>query len=175
MKEASAFGIWMTGLPSAGKSTITRELAALLHARGVFPVVLESDVIRRILTPEPTYLPEERDRFYRQLAELGAMITRCGVPVIIDATAAKRQYRDLGRSMIPLFLEVLVQCPLEECRQRDPKGIYAAAASGSATTVPGIHVAYETPLAPDVALDGRASPHRNAARIIEQLIKLQYV
>jgi adenylylsulfate kinase len=175
MRTEQGFGIWITGVPSSGKSTISRSLVQLLERRGIRPVVLESDALRRVLTPDPTYAPDERDRFYQQMAGLGALITRCGVPVIFDATANRRAYRDAGRSRITQFLEVLVTCPLDECRKRDPKGLYAAAAVGAASHVPGIQAAYESPPAPDIALDGRDDPAGNAERIVELLLLHGYL
>jgi len=175
MTIEQGFGIWITGLPSSGKSTIARKLVEMLRERGVRPVVLESDALRKVLTPEPTYASGERDRFYRQMAELGALISQCGVPVIFDATANRRHYRDQGRSLMPHFLEVQVRCPLDECRKRDPKGIYAAAAGGAASNVPGVQAVYEPAIAPDVSLEGRDAPERNAGRIIDQLILRRYI
>jgi adenylylsulfate kinase len=109
------------------------------------------------------------------MADLGALITRYGVPVIFDATANLRKYRDEGRSLIPRFVEVLVRCPLDECRKRDPKGIYAAAAAGSASTVPGIQTEYEPPGAPEVTVDGRDAPELNAGRIMAHLSSRRYI
>jgi adenylylsulfate kinase len=175
MTHKQAFGIWITGIPSSGKSTITCELVTLLHELDIYPAVLESDSLRKVLTPEPTYRPAERDRFYQQMADLGALIARGGAPVIFDATANRRYYRDRARSSIPRFLEILIACPIEECMKRDPKGIYAAAVSGTATHVPGIQTEYEIPLAPDLTLDGRLPARDNASRIIELLRQRNYL
>jgi adenylylsulfate kinase len=163
------FGVWITGIPSSGKSTVTRELITLLHERGIHPAVLESDSLRKVLTPEPTYRTAERDRFYQQMADLGILIVRWGVPVVFDATANRRLYRDRARLSISCFLEVLITCPIEECKKRDPKGIYAAAVSGDASNVPGVQVDYEPPLVPDLTLDGRMPARDNARKIIEKL------
>ena len=163
------FAIWLTGIPASGKSSITRALVRKLETRGIQAVVLESDEMRRILTPEPTYTSDERDRFYRALALLGEVITKAGVNVIFDATANKRAYRDEARRRIPRFVEVYVACPIEVCRERDPKGIYARAASGTATTVPGLQEAYEPPLAPDATVDGRLAPETGADAIMNRL------
>jgi adenylylsulfate kinase len=68
MSNKEGFAVWITGIPAAGKSAVTRELANRLRERGLPIIVLESDELRKILTPEPVYTGDERDRFYGQLA-----------------------------------------------------------------------------------------------------------
>src|SRR5579862_9888474 len=104
-KTKDAFAVWITGLPASGKSTITANLAAQLQARGVDVAVLESDELRMIFTPRPHYDPEERDTFYRQMVYLGVLLNKHGVPIIFDATANRRVYRDSARQQIPKFVE----------------------------------------------------------------------
>lgn len=171
MNSQQGFGVWITGLPASGKSSITKALAAKLRERGIATIVLESDGLRRILTPTPSYSPEERDWFYRIMAELGRLVTMHGVNVIFDATAHKRSYRDGGRAIIPHFIEVFVDTPVETCKQRDPKGIYRRADSGDAQTVPGIQAAYEPPLAADVRIDGHAPPDAGAEAILRIVLE----
>ena len=175
MSGKEGFAVWLTGIPASGKSSITRELAKQLRDRGAPVVVLESDAMRKILTPEPTYSEEERDRFYRTLAELGAAISRSGVNVIFDATANKRAYRDHARGLIARFVEAYVACPPEVCIKRDPKGIYARAAQSKATTVPGVQAAYEPPPSPEITLDGQAPPETGAVLILDKLKQLLYI
>jgi len=169
MNVKQGFAVWITGIPSSGKSSITQELTRKLNEVGVFPAVLESDVLRSILTPEPTYGPEERDRFYLQMAQIGEMLCREGIPVIFDATANRRKFRDYARSRISSFIEVLVECPIELCQKRDPKGIYAAAEQGTAISVPGSQAPFEPPIEPDVVVDGRESPRVSADAIFKRL------
>src|SRR5512147_267248 len=140
-----AFAVWMTGLPASGKSTVARALVDGLDARGVDVAVLESDALRPVLTPRATYSEEERETFYRSMAYIGALLVRHGVPVIFDATANRRTYRAAARTSIQRFIEVYVNCPLEVCIARDPKGIYREAQSGQASTVPGLQASYERP------------------------------
>jgi len=169
------FAIWLTGLPASGKSSITRELVKQLQARGVTAVVLESDAMRKILTPEPLYSEEERDRFYRALASIGEVITRSGTNVIFDATANKREYRDRARRLINKFIEVYVACPLDVCAKRDPKGIYALASLKKTTTLPGLQTVYEPPLNPDLILDGQAPPETGVVLVLDKLKQLLYI
>jgi adenylylsulfate kinase len=175
MNTEQGFAIWITGIPASGKSSLTREVVKKLSERGVTVVVLESDEMRTILTPVPTYDEKERDAFYRSLAQIGGLITRSGVPVIFDATAHKQVYRDFARSLIPRFVEVHVMCPLEICMKRDPKGIYGRAVKGGTSTVPGIQAIYEPPLNPDITLDGRNQPDASADAVLELLQQLVHI
>lgn len=165
-----AFAVWLTGLPASGKSTVTRALVAELQALGVRPAVLESDAVRREITPNATYGESERDTFYATVAYLAGVLVLHGVPVIVDATANRRSYRDRARSAIPRFLEVYVRCPLAVCRTRDPKGIYRRGAEGKAPNVPGLSAPYESPSMPEVVVDGeRDDPAAAARRIVSAL------
>jgi adenylylsulfate kinase len=175
MTAKQGFAVWITGMPSSGKSTVTRELVGELQALGVPVLVLESDEMRAILTPEATYSPEERDRFYRALVLIGALAARNGINVVFDATANRRIYREHARAVIPAFIEVYIECPLEVCTNRDPKGIYGRARSGAASTVPGLQAPYEPPLGPEITLDCRELPDAGAKRILDDLKRRLYV
>jgi adenylylsulfate kinase len=172
----TGFAVWITGLPASGKSTVAAALRKELAARGVNAAVLESDELRKVLTPEPRYDDAERDFFYGALAYMGLLLVEHGVSVIIDATANRRAYRDRARKEIGRFLEVFVDSPLSVCIARDPKGIYRRGREGSATGVPGLQAEYEPPLSPDVVVRGDAEePSRAARRIVGKLVETGYV
>jgi adenylylsulfate kinase len=152
------WAVWFTGRPAAGKTTLARALKELAAARGTAIVHLESDSLRRILTPQATYAPDERDRFYEVVAELAALLTGQGFPVIVDATAPRRAHRERARRLIPDLLEVFVDAPPELCEQRDPKGLYRAARRGEAPHLPGAGELYEEPDRPDLVVSGISHP-----------------
>jgi adenylylsulfate kinase len=171
-----AFAIWITGLPASGKSSITRALVQQLAVRNRDICVLESDALRPILTPYPRYDEAERDSFYNAMAYIGMLLTRHGVPVIFDATANLQAYRARARRLIANFIEVYVDCPLEICMQRDPKGIYRMGQSNAATTVPGLQAVYEAPDNPDILIDAVELDAQNAARkIVDALVQKSYL
>jgi adenylylsulfate kinase len=171
-----AFAVWITGLPSSGKSTVAAALASQLAARGADVAVLESDALRRVFTPRPAYDEAERDAFYQAMAYVGKLLVEHGVPVIFDATANRRIYRDRARREISRFLEVYLDCPLAVCVQRDPKGIYRRGQVGDTGTVPGLQVAYEPPEQPDVVVRGDSeAPEAGAQRVLAKLIEKQYL
>jgi adenylylsulfate kinase len=169
-----SWAIWITGLPGSGKSTLARAAAARLRAEAQPVRVLELDEIRAVLTPRPTYSDAEREVVYRALACMAAVLTEVGTPVIIDATAHRRRWRDLARAAIPRFAEVQLDCPLDVCRIREegrpvghaPRNIYAHAGQPG-TTVPGVDVPYERGLEPDLVIDtAREDVDEGAARVV---------
>ncbi|HEV8441128.1 MAG TPA: adenylyl-sulfate kinase [Methylomirabilota bacterium] len=170
-----SWAIWITGLPGSGKSALARAAAAELAARGRRARVLELDEVRKTITPRPSYTDAERDVVYRALVYMAALMTEAGIPVIIDATAHRRAWRDLARAEIPRFAEVQLVCPPEVCRERErarrsshaPRGIYARAGRPGAT-VPGVDVPYEPALAPELVIDTvREDIAAGATRITE--------
>lgn len=169
MKEA--FIIWITGPPASGKSTLTRALLEELR-REQPAVVLESDRLREILTPDATYTRRDRDDFYRILGELAILISSQGINVLVDATAHRRKYRDWVRARSPRFVEVAVSCPQAECEARDPKGIYRLARQGRIKHLPGFQVDYEEPLEPEfVYHSDRETTSAAVARLLRYLIR----
>jgi adenylylsulfate kinase len=146
--------VWITGLPSAGKSTLAKLVSERLRAIGTACCLLDGDGVRAALAPALDYDERGRDRFYESLANLGVLLAGQGLAVIVAATASRRSYRERARRNADRYLEVWVDVPLEECRRRDSKGLYAAFAAGKARDVPGEDAIYEPPPAPDVVARG---------------------
>ena len=145
-----SWAIWISGLPGSGKSALARAAAETLRARGVPVKVLELDALRKILMPAPTGSGHEWEAVYRLLAFMAATLAEAGVPVIVDATARRRAWRQFARDLISRFAEVELECPIEVCRERE-----AARAPGA-----GVPDA-EEPALEELHLD--LSPHQGAA------------
>jgi adenylylsulfate kinase len=146
--------VWITGLPSSGKSTLAESTRERLQRAGVACCILDSDVVRAALLPALGYDATARDRFYEMLGGLGALLAEQGLVVLVAATAHRRAYREQARRRALRFLEVWVDVPLEECRRRDAKGLYAGFARGEQRELPGEDVVYEPPERPDVVAQG---------------------
>ena len=173
-----SWGVWITGLPGSGKSVIARAVAGTLHPDGEDVRVLELDAIRRVITPAATYTDAEREAVYRALVYIGACLVDARIPVIFDATAHRRAWRDLARTALPRFAEVQLLCPLEVCREREaarprgaaPAGIYARASRAGAR-VPGVNVEYEFALDPELQIDTARHTVNDAAGAIVDMIR----
>ena len=153
LKKLPGFAIWLTGLPSSGKTTLAYALSLLLSEQGISVQILDSDDLRKRLTPHPTYAPAERDWFYDIVIFLAELLTENGVNVLISATAPRRTYRDEARTRIKRFAEVYVECPEEICRKRDSKGLWKQAERWDITALPGAGVPYEPPGSPEVKVN----------------------
>ena len=145
-------------------------LADNIRQLGIRVAVLESDILRKVFSQQSTYDEADREYFYAALVWIGKTLTEHGCAVIFDATANRRSYRDHARQSIPRFLEVFVDCPLDVCMQRDPKGIYRRGREGQASHVPGLQTTYEPPQNPDIVIRGdQDDPEQSASRILAVL------
>jgi len=146
--------VWITGLPSSGKTSFGQRLRSRLIEMGKPCALLDGDDVRDSLVPRPGYSPLERDGFYETLARLAALLARQGIVVIVAATSHRAIYRDRARQLAPRFIEVHVQTSLRECVERDAKGLYARAYGGTAPELPGVAEQYEAPLNPEIVAAG---------------------
>ena len=168
--------IWITGLPGSGKSTV----ALKVKEKVPDTVILRMDILRKIVTPEPTYSGKEREYVYKALVYTAKTVYDLGHNVIIDATGNRRFWRQLARKLIPDFFEIYVKCPLELCREREktridahdaPAEIYKKGETGS--PVPGINVPYEEPENPELTINTEKESTEDAAEKIVRLIQKQ--
>ena len=176
LRHQTAFAVWLTGLPASGKSTVAAQLSRQLRDLGINVTVLESDALRKLFSTSRNMMNRIGSIFMASLAFIGRVLTDHGISVIFDATANRRKYRDRARHKIPRFVEVFVDCPLETCMRRDPKGIYRKARAGEASHVPGLQDEYEPPETPDLVLRGDQDDPAVAARnVIDLLLQKGYV
>lgn len=175
-----SWAVWITGLPGSGKSTVARAAVTAIRGRGEAVALLELDEMRRLVTPAPSYSDAERELVYRGLVYVAATLVAAGVPVVIDATGHRQEWRDLARAVIPSFAEVQLLCPLDVCRERErvrapgnaPIGIYARSGQAGGQ-VPGVDVAYEPTATPELTIDtALETPAVGAARIADLVARL---
>ena len=159
-KTKMSWAIWITGLPGSGKSVIAEKVRNIFAERGINVKVLELDEIRKFITPKPSYSEDEREIVYASLVYMANLLVESGKPVIIDATANRKKYRERARENIHIFAEVYVKCSLDTCMEREerrkakyaPSGIYERVKEEGAT-VPGVNVPYEEPENPEVVVN----------------------
>ena len=150
--EPRGVTIWLTGLSGAGKSTISSALAGELELRGKRVEILDGDVIRENLSKGLGFSKEDRDENIRRIGFVAQLLTRHRAFVLVAAISPYRDIRDEVRARIGDFVEVHVDCSIEELSRRDVKGLYAKALSGEIKNFTGVSDPYEAPLHPEVVV-----------------------
>lgn len=157
--------VWLTGLPSAGKSTIAELVAGDLLAEGERVEVLDGDVVRTYLSKGLGYSKEDRDENIRRIGFVASLLARNGVKVLVAAISPYRAVRDEVRVLHGPgeFLEVHVATPVEVCAERDVKGLYAKQRAGELKGLTGVDDPYEPPHEPELRIQAHEETARESA------------
>jgi adenylyl-sulfate kinase len=166
--------IWFTGLSGSGKSTVASAVAARLTAAGSAHYLLDGDNLRFGLNGDLGFDRAGREENVRRVGEVARLMADAGLVVLVPVISPYRDGRDRVREIHAAaglrFIEVFVDTPIEECEQRDPKGLYAKARAGELKGFTGIDDPYEPPLAPELVLaTPTAGPAELALRVLELL------
>jgi adenylylsulfate kinase len=163
--------IWFTGLSGAGKTTVADLVAAELRRREQPVEILDGDVVRTHLSKGLGFSKEDRDENIRRIGFVCNLLSKHGVFSIAAAISPYRDIRDEVRAAAQgKFIEIYVDCPLEECARRDVKGLYARAMAGEIPNFTGVSDPYEPPLNPEVVIrTAEESPEQSADRVLQAL------
>jgi len=147
----SGFTVWCTGLSGVGKSTLAAAVREELIRRGRRVEVLDGDEVRAHLGQGLGFSKADRDTNVRRIGYVARLLSRNGVAVIVAAISPYRDVRDEVRCAHEApFVEVYVECALDELVRRDNKGLYAKALRGEIQQFTGVSDPYEAPVAPDI-------------------------
>ena len=147
--------VWLTGLPGSGKTTLAHALRARLQPDRTVEV-LDGDELRRTISRDLGFSKADRDEHVRRVAALAAENADTGAVAIVALISPYRQARDAARREISArhcFVEVHLDCSVDELRRRDPKGLYRRAAAGEIQQFTGVSDPYEAPLHPELRID----------------------
>ena len=125
--------------------------------------------------PELGYSRSERIANIGRLAHLSAMFSRHNVTTLVAAMAPYQEAREFARTTVPNFVEVYVQCSLEELIRRDTKGLYRRALRGEIDNFAGITMPFEAPRCAEIAVDTETETvSESVNRILNGLARLGY-
>lgn len=152
MNGHQSFAIWLTGLSGAGKSTVADALELELCNRKVRTYLLDGDNLRLGINSNLGFSDEDRSENIRRVSEVAKLFVDAGLVVITAVISPRTADRMKAKERFDEceFFEVFVDCPMDVCQKRDPKGLYKKALSGEILNFTGIGSAYEAPSQPDV-------------------------
>ena len=175
-QEDQGFVVWLTGLPSSGKTTIAQKLLRELKERNLKVELFDGDEVRRNLSKGLGFSKEDRDTHNKRIIYVSKLLTRNGVNAIVSLISPYRSTRAYARENLPKFVEVYLKCSIKECIKRDSKGLYKKALAGEINNMTGIQDPYEEPVDPEVLLDTEHDSSKyNAVNIIRKLEELGYI
>ena len=161
--------VWFTGLSGSGKSTLANLLDSELHAMKVRSYVLDGDNLRHGLNADLGFSPADRRENIRRVGETAKILMEAGLVAITAFISPYRRDRDAVRALTAPgdFIEIFLDCSLDACRRRDPKGLYKKADAGEIPEFTGVSAPYEPPLEPELRLrtDGLSE-----AEAVEQVV-----
>jgi len=132
MRVSKKYTIWLTGVPASGKTTIAKNITDTYQ--NIY--LIDSEEASPIVTPSSSFSQKERLCVYNSLIYTALCLNNCGINVIIAATGNYRRFSEHARKNINNFIEVYINCSVETCMQRDPKGYYQKAKNGEISTLP---------------------------------------
>ena len=171
---AKGFVLWFTGLSASGKSTVTDLVVPELKKRGVRIEVLDGDVVRTNLSKGLGFSKEDRDTNILRVGFVANLLARNGLAACCACISPYAHIRNRVRREVEgdggAFVEIFMDTPLQECIDRDPKGLYKKALAGEIKQFTGIDDPYEAPEHPEIRLGTvGATPKQSAAEVLRYL------
>lgn len=144
--------IWMTGLSGSGKTTLGTLLYQIYTKQGKLCKLLDGDLLRRGLNKDLGFLKKDRSENVRRVAEVAKLFSEEGIIPIVTLISPYENDREMARTICGnyQFVEAYIDCSIEECENRDPKGLYTMARTNNLKNFTGLTDAYETPIRPDI-------------------------
>jgi bifunctional enzyme CysN/CysC len=170
--DHKAVVLWFTGLSGAGKSTLAEALEKKLFDRGCRTVLLDGDNIRHGLCSDLGFSDRDRNENIRRAGEVAKLFFENGSIVLCTFISPFKKDREFVRSLFPegRFIEIHVICDLEECRRRDPNGLYQKAISGVINNFTGVASPYEVPDNPELVMDTKSATVEECIDALERYL-----
>jgi adenylyl-sulfate kinase len=166
------FVLWLEGLPGSGKTTLANLISARLRESGWPVEILDGDEVRRGLSPELGFSRKDRETHAHRVSYVSHLLSRQNVAVIVALITPYQTSRENARRVIgDRIFEVWVDCPVEVCQKRDPKGIYSGHQKGTVKNLTGVDDPFENPTHPDLVVDSnKLAPGNCVAKILDALM-----
>jgi len=146
--------LWLTGLSGSGKSTIANSLEMILNKKNLHTFLLDGDNVRKGLCKDLGFSIDDRKENIRRIAEVSKLFSEAGVIVITAFISPIENDRVIAKQIIgEKYNEIYCDCSIEECINRDTKGLYKKAISGQIKEFTGISSNYDIPTNPDIIVD----------------------
>jgi adenylyl-sulfate kinase len=174
--EHKGFTLWFTGLPCSGKTVLADAVAVDLNKKGMKVERLDGDIVRKSLTRDLGFTEEDRNMNIERVTFVAKLLTRNGVAVLASFVSPYNRIRAYSRKEIGEYILVYVKCSIEECEDRDVKGMYAKARAGEIKDFTGIDHPFEEPDCADITVEtDKQTVEQSKEIILKELVKMGYI
>lgn len=169
--------LWFTGLSGSGKSTVANAVEKKLHQAQRLTYLLDGDNIRHGLNKDLGFGINDRIENIRRIAEVAKLFVDAGVITLTAFISPfKEERNNVRRLLADRFIEIFVDCPLDICEGRDPKGLYIKARNGEIKNFTGIDSPYEKPADPEIIVQTNVQNIDECAdEVIKYLAAIDYI
>lgn len=165
------FTCWLTGLSGSGKSTLAVEITKSLHQLSIPCEHLDGDILRENLSKDLGFSPAARHIQVERVGFICGLLNKHSINTVVSLISPYKASRDRVKSTLPCFIEIYVECSLEVCIERDPKGLYKRALTGEIPDFTGISAPYEAPTNPYLTL---RTHEQTIEESVEQVLEYLY-
>ncbi len=174
--EHKGFTLWFTGLPCSGKTVLADAVAEELKAKGMKVERLDGDIVRKSLTKDLGFTEEDRNMNIERVTFVAKLLSRNGVVVLASFVSPYNKIRAYSRKEIGNYVLVYVKCSLEECENRDVKGMYAKARAGEIKDFTGIDHPFEEPNEVEIVVEtDKQTVNQSKEIVLKTLNKMGYL
>ena len=174
--EHKGFTLWFTGLACSGKTVLADAIAEELKRKGMKVERLDGDIVRKSLTRDLGFSDEDRRKNIERITFVAKLLTRNGVAVLASFISPFNDIRAYSRKEIGEYLLVYVKCSIQECEERDVKGMYAKARAGEIKKFTGIDSPFEEPENADIIVEtDKQTVEESKGIILKALDKMGFI
>lgn len=168
-KQYTPKTLWLTGLSGSGKSTLATKLNDYFIENAIPCFILDGDNFRTGLCSDLGFSFEDREENLRRVAEVAKLLMKAGLLVVTSFISPIEASRRRAKEIIgeENLYEVFVKADLQDCIDRDPKGLYKKALNGEIKNFTGVDSPFDEPTNADLVLD---TSHRSTEECFQDLL-----
>jgi len=146
-----AYTLWFTGLPCSGKTTLVNEIKNIYFKN--LPVeIIDGDSLRTTLCEDLGFSINDREENIRRIRHLCNILNNQKIYCLVAVITPYENMREKNRKIIKNYYEIFVDTPLNECINRDVKGMYKKALNGEIKNFTGIDDKFDRPKHSDLII-----------------------
>ena len=173
--QLQTFSIWITGISGAGKTTLASNINAVLNSNQHASVILDGDEIRKKMSKDLGFSIKDRDENIRRIACMSELLSHQNIITIVSVISPMKNQRAYAKEIYgDNFNEVYLKASLDQCIEKDTKGLYKQALDRKEANFTALTSPYEEPENPDLLIDTNLKTIKQSVQILKEFLQKKY-